>query len=607
MQSTLERKKNQNRSGGSNHSRFQKYYPVAAISLFWLFAIAFIGLSGNFPLNDDWIYAESVQHFLSSGQLRLLACAPACVFQILSSALVCKIFGFSYEVLRATGVFWAICGTFFLYGAFRQLRLNKGAALFLTLCFAANPLYMSLAFTFMTDTPAIALTLGYTYFLLQGLRKDRAGSFVLASIALIAATLVRQNLGFLALVNAALLLCYWLRKKHSWSLLLGLVVAPLAVGFLADKWMLSTNDFTELYVWYKGMVAKQIAQLLHYPGRFVPVLVQISGELLIYLGLFALPILTCFMPALFRFFGNKGNISPLFPVVSAAGIVYSFCRFVIGENRWMPFSQNLLRIPELGAHTILGINHPALSQKFREILTYVSAAAGFILSVLLLDTAARVLTNLWSSFKNRTAAKKWSARARVQGNSLAAFAVLLIFLFQFSFNVLQSTFSDIDRYYLFPFLGALLCLALAWRWHRVKLVLLTALPLLLLIASYSVAATQDMLAWNRARWTAIQKLESQGIDYKRIEGGAEYNYARDPQLFKNLILHETWYEFTHRGAAPRDQWRWWTVAGEEYIVSFSPVPDYDLISKEKYWSALGGNKEILVLHKCKTEAPQPKK
>lgn len=602
MQSTLERNKSQNRAANTKQFSFQRAYPLIGLSLFWLFAVCFIGLSGNFPLNDDWIYAESVEHFLKTGQLRLLACAPACVFQILSAAAVCKVFGFSFEVLRATNLFWAIAGSFFLYGSCRQLRLNKPASLFLTLCFAANPLYMNLAFTFMTDTPAIALTLAYAYYLLKGLRRDRASSFAAASAALIAATLVRQNLGFLALVNGALLLCYWLRKKHSWTFLLGLVIAPLAVGYLADKWMLSTNDFTSLYVWYKGMVGKQISQLLHYPSRFIPVLVQISGELLMYLGLFAAPILACFVPTLAKFFRNKGNISPVFPVLSASTIVFSLCRFIIGESRWMPFSQNLLRIPELGAHTILGINHAALSHKVRETLTWVSGVAGFILTVFLLDTATRVLGNLWNSYKSGfAAAKKFSARARRQGNTLAAFAVLLIFLFQFSFNVLQSTFSDIDRYYLFPFLGTILCLALAWRWHRVKLVLAAAVPLLLVIASYSVAATQDMMAWNRARWTAIQKLEATGVNYKRIEGGAEYNYARDPQLFKNLILHDTWYEFTHRGGAPRDQWRWWTVAGEEYIISFSPVPDYDLVSKETYWSALGGNKEILVLHHVGTK------
>ncbi len=596
MQTTIEPKNMDSKTTATKQTFLKTNYPLLVIAGFWAACIAFIGVSGNFPVNDDWIYAESVQHFLQNGELRLLACAPACVFQILSAAAVCKIFGFSHEVLRSTGVFWAVLGTYALYGCFRQLRAHKSVSLFLTLCFAANPLFISLAFSFMTDTPAIALTLGYAFFLLTGLKKQEEKWFACSALSLIAATLVRQNLGFLALVNAALLACMWLRKRNSWTILVGLVIAPLAVGYLADKWMLATNDFTSLYVWYKGMVGKQISLLIHRPGRMLPTLLQISGELLGYLGLFLLPAIPAFHPSVIRFFKNKSSINPAFPMISAALLMFSMCKFIFGENRLMPFSQNLLRIPELGAHTILGINHANLSNKWRENLTWASGIGGFILSTLMLDAAAKTITSYLRSFKTPASVENIYQRRRL-GHALQGIAALLIFGFQFAFNVLQSTFSDIDRYYLFPLLGALLCLSQVWRWQKAKLTLIAGLPLLLMLASYSIAATQDMMAWNRARWTALNKLESQGVNFKQIDGGAEYNYARDPQLFKNLILHETWYEFTHRGEPPRDQWRWWTVAGENYIVSFSPVPNYDVVSKESYWSALSGNREILVLKK----------
>jgi len=350
-----------------------------------------------------------------------------------------------------------------------------------------------------------------------------------------------------------------------------------------------------LYVWYKGMVAKQLSLLLHRPSAMLPVLFQISGELLVYLGLFALPVLVCFAPAVWRCFGKQNSVGALAPSTAAALIVFSLSKFIFGENRWMPFSQNLLRLPELGAHTILGINQVALSQKWRSNLTYLSGAAGFILSIFLLDTFARTVKNLWRVFRSEAYPSVEIQAGRRFGNALAALAAVLIFGFQFAFNTLQSTFSDIDRYYLFPFLGASLCLALAWRWHKVRFAKLLALPVLALLFFYSVAATQDMMAWNRARWDGIEILEKQGVKFQEIDGGAEYNYARDPQLFKNLILHDTWYEFTHRGEAPRDQWRWWTVAGEQYIISFSPVPNYEQLAKVPYWSALSGKREILVL------------
>lgn len=595
MQSTLSTTKVQP-AGRKIKSRRLWSQPVLFLAAFWFIALAFVGIAGNFPLNDDWIYAESVQHFLDTGEIRLLACAPACLFQILVGAGACKIAGFSYEVLRMVGFFFAVLGSFFLYGCCRQLRMQALPALILTLCFAANPLYLCLAFSFMTDTPAIAMTLAYTYFLLDGLRKQKESSFFFSALCLLAATCVRQNLGFLALVNAVLLLGLWMRKKHSWTLLLGLVFAPLATGFLADKWMLSTNDFTSLYVWYKGMVAKQISLFLHRPSSVIPSLAQIAGELLCYLGLFVLPVLVCFLPVLTKFLGNKGNINPVAVLLPACTVVFSLTRF-IAENRWMPFSQNLLRLPELGAHTILGINQVALSQKWRMNLTWISGVLGVVLGAFLLDTMAKTTQKLARSWKVISARPHNQSASRAYGNSLCALFAVSMFLFQFAFNTLQSTFSDIDRYYLFPLLGVCLCLALAWRWHRVRLISFLAIPLIVGISAYSLMATQDMMAWNRARWQALAELEAKGVHFKKIDGGAEYNYARDPHLFKNLILHENWYEFTHRGEAPRDQWRWWTVAGEDYIVSFSPVPNYEIISKFQYWSALSGNREILVLKK----------
>ena len=598
MQTTLDKREEQNTLKKKAKFDLPESAALILLAAFWASCLAFVGLSGNFPINDDWIYAESVKHFLATGQLRLLACAPACIFQLVSSAAVCKIFGFNYVVLRGIGFFWAVLASFSMYGCCRQLRLKPAAALLLTMCFAGNPLLVNLAFTFMTDTPAIALTLAYSFFLLLGLRKQKWQALLGASVCLVAASCVRQNLGFLALVNFALLATMWLKRKHSWTLLLGLVVAPLAAGYLADKWMLATCDFTSLYTWYKGMVGQQVSHLVHRPGQNLPTVVQIAGELLTYLGLFLMPALVCFAPAFGSFLRNKGNISPVYPLVSLAVIMFSLSRFIIGEKRWMPFSQNMLRLPELGAHTILGINYVGLTAKWRENLTWLSGLAGFTLAVLLMDSVAKLCLRLWRQARGYDAAAfAGDAAKRRFGNELCAIAAILIFAFQFAFNTLQSTFSDIDRYYLFPLLGAILVVSLAWRWHRVRLIPFLAFPLVIAIAGYSVAATQDTMAWNRARWHAIEILEAKGINYKQIDGGSEYNYSRDPMLFKNLILHDTWYELTHRGEAPRDQWRWWSVQTEEYIISFSPVPGYEQIDCEHYWSALGGKRDLYALHR----------
>jgi hypothetical protein len=100
--------------------------------------------------------------------------------------------------------------------------------------------------------------------------------------------------------------------------------------------------------------------------------------------------------------------------------------------------------------------------------------------------------------------------------------------------------------------------------------------LLVLLASYSLCAGQDYLTANAARWRALTKLEGQGIKSASIDGGAEYNILRDMNVYASH----------YRGEPPRDNWRWWPIKGEEYIVSFSPIPDYEEKWHETYYSFL---------------------
>jgi hypothetical protein len=173
---------------------------------------------------------------------------------------------------------------------------------------------------------------------------------------------------------------------------------------------------------------------------------------------------------------------------------------------------------------------------------------------------------------------------------------------------LQGLVLDLDRYYLVTMAPAMLCLALCWRWLGARPLWPLSLGLASAIACYSVLATQDYMSWNRARWRAIAELESRGVRYDKIDGGPEYNFVRDPNLARSLVLGSGVHAFAHRGEPPRDSWRWWPVQKEDYIVSFSPVPGYDLIARQSYWSGLSfSQREVLVLRRAlaasRQEAP----
>src|SRR5438128_1971105 len=74
------------------------------------------------PIIDDWTYAWSVEHFLQTGELRMLEwSAHYPLAQILWGALFSRLFGFSFVVLRLSTLVLAWAGLLTLYGTLREL------------------------------------------------------------------------------------------------------------------------------------------------------------------------------------------------------------------------------------------------------------------------------------------------------------------------------------------------------------------------------------------------------------------------------------------------------------------------------------------------------
>jgi hypothetical protein len=103
------------------------------------------------------------------------------------------------------------------------------------------------------------------------------------------------------------------------------------------------------------------------------------------------------------------------------------------------------------------------------------------------------------------------------------------------------------------------------------LALSTAGVFALLFGFFSVAATRDYLAWNRARWKALDDLTKvHKVPADRIDGGFEWN---------GTIQHETKFEFTPTFAADKS---WWWVTDDEYRVTFGDMPGYQTFGKYKF-------------------------
>src|SRR5258708_21042770 len=74
---------------------------LAILAALQLAIVAIVEPRGDFPLNDDWAFAHSVQWLLSEGHLRLSDWVPMyLVPQTLAGGIAVFRFGFSFEVFR---------------------------------------------------------------------------------------------------------------------------------------------------------------------------------------------------------------------------------------------------------------------------------------------------------------------------------------------------------------------------------------------------------------------------------------------------------------------------------------------------------------------------
>src|SRR5919197_991689 len=195
---------------------------LVALALAMAALLAVVPPLGEFPINDDWLYARTGQGLIERGQLMVPAWA-ACslLLQAYWGGLFARLFGFSHGALRASTVVLGAAGVLGCYALLREL-LDPGRALLGALLLLVNPLYVTLSYSFMSDVPFLALTFWALFCYTRALRGTRPSSAWLAAGSALArgASLVRPAGVALA------------RLAESLSTL-GLFTLPLAVGLLA--------------------------------------------------------------------------------------------------------------------------------------------------------------------------------------------------------------------------------------------------------------------------------------------------------------------------------------------------------------------------------------
>jgi hypothetical protein len=149
-----------------------------------------------------------------------------------------------------------------------------------------------------------------------------------------------------------------------------------------------------------------------------------------------------------------------------------------------------------------------------------------------------------------------------------------------------------DRYVLFLVpLGIVILFLLARDVGRAKagsLIISLAVASLILYGAFSIAGTHDYLSWNRARWQALNNLETeQRVGPADIDGGFEFNawYLYDPNY----------------RASPGKSW--YFVARDDFMIAFAPVPGFTEMKRYPFQRWLPpGKGNILVLRRTQANS-----
>lgn len=552
---------------------------IVSVSLlaFYLLVVAVVSLAGNFPLNDDWTYGMGVQYFAAKGMVYMPGACAAGLVHVLWGALFCKCFGFSYEILRCASLLMSLLGSFCLLAALRCLGLRTSSALVLTLVYAANPLMLNITFSFMSDTTALALSAAFLAAYLYALKERSCLWFFLASLALALAVTVRQSALFLSPMLLVWLLLCGQSRKYPRLLSFAGGISLIVVAFKAGEVWLAQNQaiapaMTSAYAYTTGLHLDFLKLCLAHPVEESLAIAAACGQVLCYAALFVIPL----WPGLFSIFWRR-RIGWLKNLAWSLGAALGLTGLgawltVFRDHRLMPFSENIWRVTSVGALGLMGIANSPPSVRQKRVLTALSYAG----MLLLLKVGIDFMGLLGAIVR----------RGKLSRSGMSLLACSLGLLSTAAFCALETLVRSSDRYYLLLLAPLLLCIAALQKYWRFKINTTVALALLTLFACYSIFAAQDYMSSNRARWNGLSKLEAQGVAWNSIDGGAEYN------LLKNWRI----YGSQHRGEAPRCDWRWWPISGEKYIVSYSPVPDYETVSIESYFSLLTMSKhQVFVL------------
>lgn len=451
-------------------------------------------------VNDDWSYIKTVQILAQTGHIVYNGWATAMLgWQLYLGALFVKMFGFSFTSVRLSMLLVAMAIAFLTQRTMVRAGLSDWNAALGTLVIVTSPLFLPLAFSFMTDVTGLFSIVLCLYACIRALQAetDRAAFAWLCFAALsnaISGT-ARQIawLGVLVMVPSTL----WLLRKRPRFLLGGSVLYVISVAFI----FASNHWFHQQPYSVPESIIDRLT--LHTSLNIPRNLVRGSLNTLLYL----LPVLLLFIPEI-----RRVNRRSMWFFVTGCGLFVLYCLIQAhrGVLMWC-------LAPYLGNYVTMYGFMDDLWFRGRPIV--LSVGVRLFVSSLLMASIFSLLALLFSRIKTSYPPPDDSSHL-----SLSSLRWLIV---PFSAAYLLLTMPRaafrpdffFDRY-LLPIQLMILILILRFYQDRLRprIPAITLLPIAI-FALFGIAGTHDIFAVLRARLAAVQELQSAGIPTTAIDGG----------------------------------------------------------------------------------------
>lgn len=506
---------------------------ILLLILLFLIIILLINPKGNFPLNDDWVYAHTVSELLQNNELHFyIWTGPILLFQTVYGFFITKIFGFSFNILRSSTLLFALLSLVTFYLLSLKIKKDKLLIFLCALTLFFNPIFINTSFTFLTDIPFLFFYLLALYLVIKGIKSQKYNFLIFGLLSCIASFFIRQN-GILFFVSIVLIYLTYIIKNNDINKkflknslqLTGLATLVCFIGYLLFQNSVDISG-AQTHLIEKSILSHALLWLFY------------SIQ---YLGLFALPLSILYI--FNKNFYKKINLYIfLFIFILLLLITFYF-------NLFFPYNQNIINNYGLGPNTevMQGIPPLIFSDIFRIIISIIACFGGAI-----------IISALKTAFNN------------IKNNFLLKF-IFINFILQL---ILILFFKGFDRYFLL-LLPMILILILP-NIKVSKYLYAVPITLLLILSFFSITLNKNYLDWNRARNNLYQQI-SQTKFYHQIEGGYELNgwYTYDiMQNFPVIVdLTKPWY--LHRLFSPNTN---------EYVISFSVLSNHKILDSREYYN-----------------------